>query len=192
MTYPFVRCEVLVSGGHDPTDEYSSLFILEFNPKAIVFPPNTYGDVFQMGEVANSVPELREFLVGGQSWFFGEQAWIHFDDEDIERFVKPLPAPFNDPDVQAKLFWSEEDIIFDKLAQILLDVFDGCFSEEHLQRLEVPVLQIILAAKTRSENSRSVTASRKAELVEAILADQKSKGLRAVRVKQTSLSEVFA
>jgi hypothetical protein len=182
---------VRVSGGSDPADEYQSLFIIEFRPKGIVFPENFYGQVFQMGEVADSVPELRKFLAGGFDWFLGEQAWVHFDEEEIEKFVMPLPPPFNDPDVQAHLVWGNEDVVFDRAAQILLGFYDTAYAESVLQGLKVGELQIVLAAKARGENFRSVNCSRKADLIEAILEDQRRKGLSAVRVIQKTL-EVLA
>ncbi len=186
MIFPKVVCQVVVSGGSDPTDQHRSMFIIALKPKFLVFPKNEFGQVFNMGNVADSVKDLREYLAGGFDRFLGEQAWMYFDEEELDKFVRVLPEPFNDPDVQAELTWTEEDIVFDKAAALLLDFYDSVFSELELQRLKVGVLRIILAVK-----DHSLLCSKKADLIEAILQDQKSKGLSAVRVKQQGL-EVFA
>jgi hypothetical protein len=182
---PRVECQVLVSGGGDPTDEYRSMFVMELKPKGYVFPESPRGAVFEMGQVAGSVPELRAYLADGLDIFDGEHNWNYFTKEEEDQFVRVLPAPFDDPEVVIDLVWTGADVVFDAAAQLLCDLFDREFTELELQRLPVDELRIIRAVKGCEKSG-----SKKADLVDAVLSDQKSKGLRAVRVRQVTLEVI--
>ncbi|MGD6807574.1 MAG: hypothetical protein ACQCN4_11515 [Candidatus Bathyarchaeia archaeon] len=183
-----VACQVIVHGGGDPTDKYQSMFLIELKPKGYVFPEQAEdGAHFEMGNGASSVQELREYLKNAVDFFDARQSWCYMLDEELDKYVRVLPAPFNDPDAIVDLTWSQQDVSFDAAAQLLLDFHDKAFSELELRKLDAEELNIILAAKGGSK-----VGHRKADLIDAILEDQKAKGLSAVRVKQTSLQEAFA
>jgi hypothetical protein len=55
-----LECELFVSGG-DPCNESASLFLIVLKPKSIVF-PEVDNDIFTIGQGANNVPDLREYL----------------------------------------------------------------------------------------------------------------------------------
>jgi len=153
--------------------------------KGLVF-PEVKDTVFQMGNFAASVLELREFLKGGVDFFSGEQNWFWVGtDEEEEMFVKVLPAPFNDIDAYVELTWSSKDVVFDAGAQLLLGLHDRAFSELELQRLSVGELQVIRAVKGAGSGG-----SKKKDLIDAILSHQKSVRQSAVRVVQSKLLEV--
>ena len=190
MSAPKVCCRVFVAGGHDPTDEYNNLFVLELKPKDWASPPkNKAEEEFQLSQVAGSVADLREYLKGGVDFFDGKQNWIYIStDEEEERFVKPLPPPFNKIDAYVELSWGKEDVVFDEVAQLILDLHDKAFTELELQKVTVDELRVIRVVK----GAKNV-GSRKGELIDSILTDQKSKGLSAVRVLQKTLvTEVIA
>jgi hypothetical protein len=178
-----LACDILVSGGHDPTDEYSSMFIIELKPKGFDFHNSVAEEDFQISQVAGSVAELREYLAEGKDVFDGKETWVCIGtDEEEAKFVKPLPAPFNDVDAYVNLCWVAADIVYDEAAALLCDLYDKAFTELELQRLDVGELTVIRAVKGAKS-----CGSRKPELVDAILAQQKSVGQKAVRVVQKSL-----
>ena len=144
-----VLCEVFVSAGDDPTrNEFDNMFVLELKPKGLDFHNEKAEEDFQISQVAMSVQELREYLCGGKDVFDGEINWVYIGtDEEEERFVKPLPSPFNDIDAYVKLCWVKEDVFFDDAAQLLCNLFDKAFSELELQKLDVGELRIIRAVK---------------------------------------------
>jgi hypothetical protein len=185
-----VACQVFVSGGRNPADYFKrySMFEIELKPKGYVFPKQEEDDaVFQIGNAAGSVEDLRSYLKAGVDVFDGQQNWFYLDDAELDKYVRVLPSPFDDPDAQVELSFSEEDVVFDSAAQLMLGFYDKAFSELELSKLDVDELRVILAVK----GGTAVGGRKKAELVDAILQNQKAKGLNAVRVKQTSLVEVF-
>ncbi len=183
-----VACQAFVFGGGDPADAAVSMFIVELKPKGYVFPEQEEdGAIFQIGNGASSVEELREYLTAGVDVFDGRQNWCYMDDEQLDKYVRVLPAPFNDPDIELALVFCKEDIVFDEVARMICDMHDRAYSELELKKLDVEELRLIYVAKAGKGSSM-----RKADLIDLILLDQKRHGLRAVRVKQTSLAEVFA
>jgi hypothetical protein len=181
-----VLCQVFVSGGGDPADEYQSMFFMDLKPKGYVFPEQPEdGAIFEIGQSASSVEELREYLAGGVDHLDGNQNWIYLSEEEENKYVRVLPAPFNDPKAVVPLAWCKEDVVFDAAAQLLCDMFDKAYSELELLKLDLDELRIIRAAKSALHSG-----CKKADLIDDILLDQKRKGLAAVRVKQVSLLEV--
>jgi len=157
------------------------MFLIELKPKGYVFPEMDDG-CFQMGNAASSVADLREYLAAAVDQFDGQQQWCYMDDAGLDKYVRVLPVPFNDPDAMVELTWSKEDIVFYADAQMLLDFFGRAFSELELAKLSVDELRLIAAVKAAGYGG-----SRKADLVESILLNQRRAGLAAVRVVQTSL-----
>jgi hypothetical protein len=182
---PQVSCQVFVSGGGDPTNEYESMFVMVLKPKGYVFPEHPMGAVFEIGQVAGSVLELREYLASGCDIFDGEHNWNYFTKEEEDQFVRVLPAPFDDPEVVIDLIWSKSDVILDKATQLLCDLYDRAFSELELQKLDLGELRVIRAVKGGVKSGH-----KKADLIDDILGDQKSKGLSAIRVMQKTLEVI--
>ena len=182
-----VQCQVFVSAG-DPISEYNSMFLMELKPKGFVFPEQEEdGAIFEIGQGAMSVEELREYLAGGVDHFDGCQNWIYLSKEEEDRYVRVLPPPFDDPEADVDLAWSKDDVVFNAPAQLLCDLYDEAFSELELQKLDVGELRIIRAVKGGDKSGY-----KKPDIIDDILRVQKSMGQRAVRVKQTSIMEVFA
>jgi hypothetical protein len=162
------------------------MFLIELKPKGLVFPVQEEdGAIFQIGTGAASVEDLRAYLEAGVDVFDGSQNWFYMDEGMLDQYVRVLPSPFNDPDVVLQLTFAKEDVVFDEAAQLICSIHDRAYSELELKALGVEELRLIYAAK-----SAKASSVRKADLVDLILLDQKSKGLSAVRVKQTSLMEV--
>jgi len=181
-----VVCQVVVSAGN-PLSEYHSMFLMELKPKGYVFPEQEEdGAIFEIGQGAMSVEELREYLAGGVDCFVGKQNWIYLSKAEEDKYVRILPAPFNDPEAVVPLAWCKEDVSFTESAQLLCSMHDRAYCELELQKLELDDLRVIRAAKGMKHSG-----CKKADLIDDILREQKRKGLAAVRVKQTSLLEVI-
>jgi len=178
MNFPKVSCKVFVSAGPDPTKEYESMFIINLKPRDLVIPEESE-EAFNMGNVAVSVAELREYLAGGVDYFDGRQAWFWCDEKEEAQYVKPLPSPFNNPEAYVELSWSNGDVFFDDAAQLLLNFHDKGFTERELEQFTVDQLNVIRAVKGMEQ-----CTLRKRELIDAILNDEKSKGFKGIRVVQ--------
>ena len=180
-----VCCNVFVAGGVDPTNENDNLFVLELKPKGLNFHNEKTEEVFQISQVAGSVDALREYLDGGKDVFDGRQNWFYVTKDMEEHLVKPLPPPFNDIDAYVELCWTKADVIFDDAAQLICNLHDKAFTELELQKANVGELTVIRAIKGAED-----TGSRKGELIDSILANQKSKGLTVIRVRQKTLEVI--
>jgi hypothetical protein len=182
LNYPSVDCTVFVHGSLDSAQRFDSLFVIDLQPKGLEF-PEIDDVVFKIGQCASSVEELRQYLSDGFDYFVTGQNWLWLTEEQV---IQQLPAPFNAIDATIELRWSSGDVQYDGAAKLICSLHDKAFTEAELQRLPVGQLQVIAAVKGAKESG-----SRKQELIDGILSNQKSKGLRAVRVKQQRM-EVFS
>lgn len=153
-----VKCVIIVDASKNPLQKYEAMFFIEFKPKKLEFPD----DFFICRSIYN-IADLEEFLQLKKEVFYGDENFLHLDEEALEEYLKKLPAPFNDEDCKVNLTWTAKDVQYTDASSALLKVRKTKYSFLELTSKTVGVLKIIARVK------EAAAASKKEDIIQNIL-----------------------
>lgn len=140
--YVKVPSEVVVGGSYDLTNRYETLFFVQLKPKGMVFPSD-----FFIARGISTAKEVEEYIQQGADLFIGEENWFWIGKDEEEEFIKPLPPPFNDKNLEAQLTWTQQDVTFEDEAKILWNIYEHTYTNSELNAEKLDRLRLIARIK---------------------------------------------